>query len=288
MIYSLRVLVIGCSGQLGAALIKMLRDLDFEVIGTYNTSRVDECRRLDITNPLAVQDLFFKFEPQVVINAAAFTDVDGCEVDVNACYRVNAEAVGVIVRAVRAIGAYFVHVSTDYVFDGERGMYGEEDLPRPVNFYGLSKLVGEAYALSYEKSLVVRTSGVFSASKRNFPRLVVESLRSGKEVRAVSDTYYSPIHASTLASAIVELMERRALGIVHVAGRRMSRYELALRIADAIGADRKLVVPVERERMSWRAKRPADSSLDSSRATPLIKLDFQDVDRDIRLLLDGL
>ncbi|MGC8773294.1 MAG: dTDP-4-dehydrorhamnose reductase [Conexivisphaera sp.] len=284
----MKILVIGCSGQLGAALMKVLREAGFDAIGTYSTSRIDECRRLDVVDPLAVQDLMFKLESQVVINAAAFTDVDGCEIDANACYRVNGEAVRVIVRAARAIGAYFVHVSTDYVFDGERGTYREEDLPRPVNFYGLSKLVGEAYALSYEKSLVVRTSGVFSALKRNFPRLAADSLRGGREVRAVSDMYYSPIHASTLARAIVGLVERRALGIVHVAGRRMSRYELALRIADAIGADRRLVVPVERERMSWRAKRPVDSSLNSSRATSLIGFDFQDVDRDVQLLLEGL
>ncbi|MGC8696421.1 MAG: sugar nucleotide-binding protein, partial [Conexivisphaera sp.] len=93
----MKILVIGCSGQLGAALMKVLREAGFDAIGTYSTSRIDECRRLDVVDPLAVQDLMFKLEPQVVINAAAFTDVDGCEVDANACYKVNAEAVRVIV-----------------------------------------------------------------------------------------------------------------------------------------------------------------------------------------------
>ena len=281
----MKVLVIGASGQLGSALYEVFRSKGYEVVGTYNTGSASDVR-LDATDYVKLEDLIIKARPDVVFNCAAMTDVDSCEADRARCYAVNAEAVRHVARASSVAKAYLVHVSTDYVFDGEKGMYREEDPPGPVNYYGLAKLVGEAYALSYDYSLVARTSGVYSGYKSNFPRFVIERLAAGQQVSAVADSYYSPIHARQLALALAELAEQRRTGILHVAGERVSRYELALTIADAAGLPRELVRPVRLSEMSWRARRPRDSSLDVGRARSYLGFDFYSVREGVRMLVE--
>ncbi|NAZ31370.1 MAG: sugar nucleotide-binding protein, partial [Acidilobus sp.] len=161
----MRYLIIG-AGQLGSELVRQLKANGAggpEVFYTYHTrDPLGFGMRLDVTAFDLLEDLIIRLSPDVVINAVAMTDVDACEVDRALALKINAEAVRHMVRVARVTGSYLVHVSTDYVFDGERGMYREEDEPNPINYYGLSKLLGEAYALSYDDSLVVRTSGVFS------------------------------------------------------------------------------------------------------------------------------
>lgn len=281
----MKAIILGASGQLGQALYAILKQRGFDVIGTYN-SRASADLRLDVTDYVKLEDLIIKLRPDVVVNCAAMTDVDGCETDRARCHAVNAEAVRHVARASSVVKAYLVHVSTDYVFDGEKGMYREDDLPNPVNYYGLTKLLGEAYALSYDYSLVVRTSGVYSGLKSNFPRFVIERLTRGQQVNALEDSWYSPIHAGQLALAIAELVEQRRTGVLHVAGERVSRYELALRIARASGLPESLISPVRLSSMAWRARRPRDSSLDVGRAKLYISANFYSVDEGVRMLVD--
>lgn len=281
----MRAIILGASGQLGQALYTVLRQRGFEVVGTYNSRALSDAK-LDVTDYLRLEDLIIKLRPDVVVNCAAMTDVDGCEVDRARCYAVNAEAVRHIARASSVVKAYLVHVSTDYVFDGEKGMYREEDLPNPVNYYGLTKLLGEAHALSYDYSLVVRTSGVYSGYKSNFPRFVIERLASGQQVNAIEDSWYSPIHARQLALAIAELIEQRRTGVLHVAGERTSRYELALKIAEAAGLPKDLVRPARSSEFTWKARRPVDSSLDSGRASSYVSANFSSIEHGISLLVD--
>ena len=132
----MKILVIGMDGQLGSELMNLFDD----VVGT--TRRNSNGIKLDIVNGIEVEDVILKTYPDVVINAAAFTNVDKGETDKQNSYLVNAEAVHHIVRATSVIGAYLIHVSTDYVFDGAKGNYLEEDIPNPINYYGLSKLMG--------------------------------------------------------------------------------------------------------------------------------------------------
>lgn len=281
----MKALIIGASGQLGRFLYEILKSRGYEVVGTYN-SRATSDVKLDVTDYVKLEDLIIKLRPDIIINSAAMVDADGCEIDRARCYAVNAEAVKHMSKAASVIKAYFVQVSTDYVFDGEKGLYREEDPPDPVNYYGLAKLIGEAYALSYDYSLVVRTSGVYSGYKSNFPKFVIERLVAGQQVNAVADSYYSPIHAKQLAFAIVELAEQRRTGIIHVAGERMSRYELALMIVEAARLPRELVKPVKLAEMNWRARRPRDSSLDINKARSYLGFDFYNVKEGVRMLVE--
>lgn len=273
----MRLLILGASGQLGSELSSLFPD----AIKTYSSSEVPGGVKLDVTDFPLLEDFILKVRPDIIINAVAFTDVDRCERDKERAFKVNAEAVRHIVRVSRVVEAYLVHVSTDYVFDGERGNYREYDVPNPINYYGLSKLVGEGYALSYDDSLVVRTSGVFK--HKGFPVFVYKALKEGKEVHAFKG-YYSPISAKLLANAIKELIEMRRTGIINVAGERVSRYELALKIAEMYGLDKSKVREVD-EVKGWVAKRPLDSSLDISKAKGLLSMDFYSLEENLKYMV---
>jgi dTDP-4-dehydrorhamnose reductase len=185
-----------------------------------------------------------------------------------------------IVRASRVVEAYLIHISTDYVFDGEKGLYKEEDLPNPINYYGLTKLLGETYALSYDDSLVLRTSGVFR--HKGFPIYVYKTLKEGKEVSAFKG-YYSPISARKLAEAISELIDYRKTGILNVAGERVSRADLATKIKEKFNLPG-VVKEVDNVK-GWIAKRPFDSSLDISKAKKILSVDFYSLDENLRYMV---
>ncbi|MUM65922.1 sugar nucleotide-binding protein [Acidianus infernus] len=268
----MRVLLIGASGQLGIELNKLLSK-KYQVIKVYNSSEIPDSHKMDITDFFRLEDFIIKTRPDVIINTAAMTDVDKCEVEREKAYKINAEAVKHMVRASRVVEAYFIHVSTDYVFDGTKGNYKEEDLPNPINYYGLTKLLGETFALSYDDSLVIRTSGVFR--HKGFPVYVYKTLKEGKTVFAYKG-YYSPISARKLASAIEELLALRKTGLLNVAGERISRYELALKIKEKFNLSGE-VKEVD-EVKGWTARRPFDSSLDSSNAKKILSVDFYSLD----------
>lgn len=271
----MKVLVIGKDGQLGSELVKLIHD-------SRGTSRKGNSGIfLDLKNSSAIEDLIMKEMPDVVINAAAQTDVDGCENNRDYAYAINAKAVRNIARACSVTGSYLIHVSTDYVFDGQKGSYNEEDVPNPINYYGISKAIGEAYALSYDDSLVIRTSGVYGI-KMNFPLYVAKTLRGNGTVNCI-DSYYSPIHATMLAESIKELMEKRFYGILNVSGDRISRYEFAMKIKETLKIETGSV-KLAKEVPKLKARRPYDSSLDNGKALGMLSTKFNDMESSIKYL----
>lgn len=271
------IMVIGGSGQLGSELLKILPDS----VGVFhNPSENNFCA--DFMKEGQIGSIIKEAKPDLVINCTAFTDVDGCERDREKAYRINGNAVLEIVNSSKLIGAKVIHVSTDYVYNGETGNYTETDVPSPINYYGLSKLVGDCFVLSYEQSIVIRTSGVFGI-KNNFPGFVLNNLRNGKPVRVI-DSIYSPIHATMLARAIRELASTDTTGIVNVAGDKISRSKLAEKIANLFSLDSSLITEVPESEMTWIAKRPYDSSLDITKASGIITFDFHSTEKNIALM----
>lgn len=271
----MKVLLIGKDGQLGSELVKLIPN-------SVGTSRKNNSENfLDLKNLNAIEDFILKEMPDVVVNTAALTDVDSCENNKNNALIINAKAVKSISRACSVAGTYFIHVSTDYVFDGERGNYSEEDSPNPINYYGFTKAIGEAYALSYDDSLVIRTSGVYGI-KMNFPLYVAKTLRENGTVNCI-DSYYSPIHATVLAEAIKEIIGKRIYGILNVSGDRISRYDFALKIKETLGIETGAVNLVKVVQ-NLKARRPYDSSLDNSKALKMLSTKFNDVERPIKYL----
>ena len=266
----MKVLVIGKDGQLGSELVRI-------IWGSRGTSRQNGSGiYLDLTNVNSIEDTILKEMPDVVINAAAYTNVDGCEENKRDAFLINGKAVGNMARACSVTDSYFIHISTDYVFDGANGNYTEDDTPNPVNYYGVSKLMGEAYALSYDDSLVIRTSGVYGI-KMNFPLYVVKTLREGGTVNCI-DSYYSPIHATLLAESIRELIGKRMYGILNVSGERLSRYNFALKIKKSLDIKTGNIDLVNSS-PNLKARRPYDSSLKNDKAKKILSTKFYDTDK---------
>jgi len=272
----MKVLVTGATGLLGWWIAKAFSEGGFEVYATYHAQSprgLEGVRwiRMDLGDPLSAAGVVEELRPDMIVHSAAYTDVDGCEVNKEYAYRVNYLATKALAKASSKIGAYFVYISTDYVFDGERGMYREDDVPNPVNFYGFTKLLGEVAVLSILEgsSVVVRVSGLYGYSptgKKNFGIRALESLLRGEEVKAFIDQYLSPTYVVKLAERILRVVEKRITGIIHISGERLSRYEFAVMLAEELGVDRGLVKPAEMKNAKLVARRPRDSSLDTSRA----------------------
>ena len=263
-------LIIGANGQLGSELCKLIPH-----------AKVIAHTDLDISDSNALKNKLEEVEPELIFNCAALTNVDKCQSDKDAAYHINSVPPKVIAAYCIKNNARVVQFSTDYVFDGEKGMYTEEDIPNPINYYGLSKLLGDFAIFPLENSLIIRTSGVFG-EKMNFPRFVYSSLKEGKEVVAI-DSFYSPISAKNLAKASFELEIKGLNGIINVAGERVSRYNMALEIADFFSLD-KTMVKRSKEMPKGIARRPFDSSMDISKAKSLLDWDFYTVESNISIL----
>lgn len=228
---------------------------------------------LDVGNSNEVEKVILRVEPDAVIHAAALTNVDECETNKEKAYIVNFLGSLNIAKSCRMVGCYVIYVSTDYIFDGSKGLYKEKDTPNPLNYYGLTKLLGEVSTLATsEKNLVIRVSGLYGHSpsgKKNFGITALEKLVKGERVKAFVDQYLSPTYVPHLSYTIAKLIKSRPQGVLHIAGERMSRYEFALLLSRKLGADESLVIPISITSFTFKAKRPLDSSLDTSKATSL-------------------
>ena len=267
------ILILGAGGQLGSELHKLYPN------ATCYDHTSGSANYVDFQDYEKVERIILSSKCSWIINAAAYTNVDACEVNKETAYSVNGLAVNSIVKAARKIGSSVLHVSTDYIFDGRKGLYKEFDMPNPLNFYGISKLIGEVFAMGFEDSLIIRTSGVYG-SKNNFPNFAYRQMMDGEQLN-VLDGYYSPIHAKNLALAIKSLIVDDRKGVLNVAGKRVSRIELASEIARKYSLNESLINRVEKI-SSMKAIRPFDSSLDISKAKQILNFDFYSYESNLK------
>ena len=285
-----KILVIGASGLLGSKLVDALSKR-YEVFPSHNTQAVyPNSIRMDVVDRERVLRIISEIKPDFVVHAAAETNVDKCETDRELAWSVNAEGTRNIAEACRRVGARLVYISTDYVFDGEKGLYSEEEPARPVNYYGLTKLKGEEFVRELcEDFIIVRTSVLYGWHQRklNFATWVIDSLRNGKTINVVEDHCNSPTLADNLAEMIVEIVGMDVTGVYHLAGsERASRYDFAMKIADVFGFDRSLIMPAKMKDLKvWVAKRPQDSSLSVDKAKHELKVSLLDVREGLRRML---
>lgn len=257
------ILVTGVNGLLGKRIIELSRDVD--IIGTYYSTKPGldiDMIQLDIVNRQDVLEKIKEIRPEIVIHCAALTDVDLCEDHKEQAWSTNVDGTKNIADACKAINAKMVYISTDFVFDGKKGNYNEEDLPNPISYYALTKLAGE-YAIKHLNDyLIVRSSVIYGVGGKKFVTWVIDSLKNRKEIKVVTNHYNSPTLNTDLAWALLKIC-KHANGIYHVAGsERISRFEFARKIAKVFGLDENLILPIRAEEFVQRAKRPLDSSLD--------------------------
>ncbi len=260
----MRVLVTGARGQLGTDVVGHFGTVGDDVIGLGRET-------LDITDRHAVDRAVEEARPDVVLNCAAFTAVDRCETEVATAEAVNADAVGHVAGACDRVGAHLIHVSTDYVFDGELDRpYRETDPTNPRSVYGRTKLAGERAAVGVlgDRVTVVRTSWVCGAHGDNMVKLVRRLAADGTSMSFVDDQRGCPTFTADLAPALRSLADQRPGGIVHVTNSgAVSWFEFVREILVASGHDAGLVRPISTDelRPPRPAPRPANSVLDNLR-----------------------
>lgn len=272
------ILVTGVSSLPGYKTALRLVETKGSVIGVYNQHPVSgvPAVKWDLVSDAA--GLVAQYKPSVIIHIAGMGDVDGCEVNPELCHRVNTVATRELAKAAYRVGARLIYLSTDYVFDGSRGMYKESDSPRPVNYYGLSKLLGEEAVLAVGGA-VVRVAWIYGLGpgKVNFGKSVVEKLSRGEEVKAIVDQWGSPTLNTLIGEVMARLVDREFEGVLHAAGPRLSRFEFAMAIAKFFGFQTSLVKPISVRDLNYRAQRPRDSSLDSSMAVKMLGVPINDL-----------
>jgi dTDP-4-dehydrorhamnose reductase len=265
-----KILITGSNGLLGQKLIKQLAvHPHFQPIATsLGSNRLESLKNieyyaLDITDKTAVSELLVNLEPDVVINTAAMTNVDACEQQREECRKINVDAVAYLLDACEKINAHFIHLSTDFVFDGEAGPYKETDLPNPLSFYGQSKYDSEQIILksSYKNTAIARTIIVFgiveNMSRSNLVLWAKDALSKQQPINVVTDQFRSPTWADDLAKGCILIAEKNAAGIYHLSGPEThSIFDLVCQVADFYGLDKSLIKPINSDSLNQPAKRP--------------------------------
>ena len=255
-----KILVTGANGQLGQCLQKISSQFEeFEFIFT-------DSETLDITNKEEVNDFFWQNAPDFCINAAAYTAVDLAETDIEKAFLVNADGTENLAEACAENNAQFIHVSTDYVFDGENNLaYTEEDFTNPLGVYGASKLAGDELALEVNPcSVILRTSWVYSEFGKNFVKTMLSLFATKEELNIVADQFGQPTNANDLAEAIMKIIKSEKItpGIFNFSNLgRISWFDFAEKIAGLSEAKIKLNA-IETSQYPTPAKRPKNSVLD--------------------------
>ena len=265
---------------MGKRLAELALQKGHDVISSYRNNVPVHGKPLavDLTRSADVTKAFSEARPDVIINTAAMTDVDKCELEPEAAFSANSVAVSNIANAAKETDSFVVQVSTDYVFDGEKGCYSENDETRPINKYGESKREGEKAVINELDNpmwSIARSSVIYGwgrASRPNAATFVYQKLSTGESIRMARDLFSSPTLNTSLSEMLIEIAERQLSGIIHVAGAtRLSRFDFAVGIAKAFGLDATLINAVQARDLQWKARRPADSSLIVERARQLLR-----------------
>jgi dTDP-4-dehydrorhamnose reductase len=220
---------------------------------------------LDINDRVALKHIIMSTLPEVIINLAALTNVDACERERALCWQVNVTLVENLARYARLVDAHLIHVSTDYVFDGQKGPYAEHDAVAPISYYGKSKLAGEnALAAAGIDWTVLRTNVVYGAPSpsMDFVRFMLARFDANEAFPAATDQYSNPTYVDDLAECIMKAAQRRRTGLYHVGGADYcSRYDMACMAAKVFKSPADLVIPVTTEALGQAAKRPLRGGL---------------------------
>ena len=273
-----KVLVTGANGFVSYYLIRQLLHQGYSIIGTgLGNNRLPftadnfEYRELDITNRESVITVLQQYKPQFIVHTAAISKPDECEKDHQLAYQINVQGTINLLEEAERIGAFFIYLSKDFVFDGLKGMYRENDPLGPVNYYGVTKqLAEEKVRMSQLKWAIVRTVLVYGMSysgKDNIVTSVAKSLQNGKPLNIYNDEVRTPTFVEDLASGITAIIGREAAGIFHLSGADIyTPYQIACAVAEYLQLDQALIKPVTRETFEQPALRPLKTGFDLTKA----------------------
>jgi len=290
----MKFLVTGSAGLVGSQVVKDLTKQNHTVYSCYHDEKPSHGTsiQLDITDQDKIIQILQEIKPDRIIHLAAMTNVDQCETQQELAILLNAKSTEILAKQAAKQNIFFVYVSTDYVFDGIKGMKKEDDSTNPLGFYGKSKLEGELTLNKLASSwCIARTSTPFGIhhKKKSFPLWVQESLEAKKEIPVLVDQFTSPTYVPNLSKMLIEVATRQITGVIHLAGAtRISRYELAELVADKLSLDKKFLIQTNTDEMNWKAQRPRDSSFDVSLATEILNEKPQEIEHSLDLFINEI
>ena len=278
-----RFLITGSNGLLGQKLVELLiRDSSIETIATARGENRLPFKEsyayfaMDITDPQQIENVISLAKPDVIIHTAAMTNVDQCEMEKDACWKQNVNAVEFIVKACKKHDIFLVHVSTDFIFDGKAGPYDEEAEPNPISFYGWSKYAAEKAVIHSDiKWAIARTVLVYGIahdmSRSNIILWVKKSLEEGKNIKVVTDQFRTPTLAEDLAQGCFLIADQEAQGIFNISGKELyTPYEMAVIAADYFGLDKSLISQTDASAFTQPAKRPPRTGFDLTKSENIL------------------
>ncbi len=295
------LLIIGASGLVGHKLAKLANG-KFTLYGTYNYRNValDSCEtsQLDITKENDAKKFVEELRPDIIINTSAIHNVDYCETNKEEAWKVNVTAVRNLTTTADKIGARLISISTDYVFDGRKGNYTENDEPSPLNYYGLTKLEGEKALQKLPSYSIVRSSAIYgwtslqasdtkssSYKSVNFAMWSMARLFGRQEIKIVTDQYNSPILVDNLAEVILQLTTSEHNGIYHVGGLScLSRYDFVVKLAKIMNFDVGLVKPTTSDQLRQIGLRPKNCCLNCSKVIKDLDAKLLTIDESLQLM----
>lgn len=266
----MKVLITGANGLLGQHLTKLLLDKNYQVVATsrgesrlpFQPSANYTYHSMDITNALETYAVMNLEKPDVVVHAAAMTQVDECELRPQHCERINVQGTSQVLTDAETFSSHFIYISTDFVFDGEKGNYDEEEDPKPISLYGFTKLQAESMVQTSEIPFaIVRTCLVYGnllkGTRSNIVNWVKESLDGGKTIQVVSDQLRTPTYVGDLAKGIALIIDKKATGIYHISGKDwLTPYDIACKTADKFNLDAGKIVKVNAATFKQPGRRP--------------------------------
>lgn len=266
-----RIFVVGANGMLGQRIIQFYNSnknvqlfaCSIEENPLFNNVDYLCC---NITERDKIKQAVYNFMPDVILNTAAYTNVDLSETERETAWNINVKGVEYLSESARVIDAHLIHISSDYIFDGKNGPYSEDDKPNPLGYYGRTKLASEnALKISGSIYTILRTNvlyGVASKSKADFVEWLIDTVNSGQPVRIVDDQISNPTFIDDLIQAISKVIEFRKLGVYNIGGKEfLSRYEFTEIIAEYFNLDKSLITPIKTKQLNQAARRPLKSGL---------------------------
>ena len=279
----IKVVITGSNGLLGQSLLNLLLNEkeNYQVFGfsrgNNRSGRTDfEYVSIDITKEKELKTELLKIHPDFIINTAAMTQVDDCETDKKECDILNIDVVKCLKEVAEEINSHIIHISTDFIFDGKKGYYKEDDEPNPLSYYGLSKLKSEEVLINSTINFtILRTilvfGKVYDMSRSNIVLWVKQMLENKKEVTIVDDQYRMPTYAEDLALACKLAMDKKAKGIYHISSNQLlSIYEIAKQIAQVFELDENLIIPISTSTLNQTAPRPEKTGFDLTKTRSVL------------------
>ena len=276
---SKRIFITGIKGQLGSTLDKYLSSY-FNVLNNQ-----EALKNIDISDKSELKYIFKELSPDYIINCAALTDVDFCEQNKSNSYEVNVNGIKNIISCTKN-DTKIIHISTDYVFSGNRNIYKESDIPNPVSYYGKNKLESENILRSSNRNyLIIRPSVIFGNTGNNFYVWVRDSLKNNKDISVVTDQISNPTWSWSLSEAIYKSILSNITGLFHYAGEEIiSRYNFAVKIAKVHGFNTDRIIPIKTSDLNQQAKRPLYSALDNSKIKKIIDVEHPSLDYILKII----